>query len=106
METGQLKSAEAPGLPDPLEMEQRVRRLIVPADEHAVVAGHLLRIPGTGSADTEAEHIRNRISRRLLARRPNADDATWRQLTIDGLSTLPGASCHGRGRTPLNGSYR
>ena len=31
--------------------------------------------------ETETAHMRARISRRLLARRPNADDATRRQLT-------------------------
>ena len=79
--------------------------------------------------ETETAHMRARISRRLLARRPNADDATRRQLTgglrealsnheeldedavkqallmIDKLQTLPGASCHERGRTPRNGSH-
>lgn len=79
IETKRLKPVGGAG-PDPLDIEQRVSRLIAPEDGCVDVAGHRLQVVGTRTAQAEAERMRGLVSRRLLERRPNADEATWRKL--------------------------
>lgn len=79
VETGELRNID-PGRPDPLDLEARVHKLVVPAATHVDVAGARLRVNRGASVEFEAERFRGRLVRRLLERRPNADDATMRKL--------------------------
>jgi len=78
-ETGELQPAEA-GRPDPLDIERRVHVLVVPEAPYVEVAGTRLRVPEGSSAEREAQRLRRTLAQRLLERRPNADEATWRKL--------------------------
>lgn len=80
IETGLLEPSTRNN-PTPLDIGHRVRRLVVPAGPREVdIAGHRLEVRSDASVDAETERVRHAMTKRLLQRRPNADEATWRKL--------------------------
>jgi hypothetical protein len=98
-ETGQLAPSER-NHPDPLDIERRVRRLVVPAGRSVDIAGHRLEVASSASVQAETERVCQEMTKRLLERRPNADEATWEKLerslrtTLSSHRTLDGAVLH------------
>jgi hypothetical protein len=80
VETGDLEPQKTPAH-DPLDIERRVRNLVVVDEPYVDVAGRRVRSPPAKSARSVAAEVRNAMTRRFLERRPNADEATWQKFT-------------------------
>ena len=78
IETGDLKPKKTP-MRDPLDIERRVRGLVVADEPYVDVAGRRLLSPSGQSARLMSDRVRDAMTTRFLERRPNADEATWRK---------------------------
>ena len=82
VETGDLEPRKTP-VHDPLDIERRVRNLVVVDEPYVDVAGRRLRAALGQSARSACEQVRNAMTTRFLERRPNGDEATWRKFTTN-----------------------
>lgn len=81
LETEHDELGPAPGRPQPIDFEARMRRLVRPVGSDRIAIGdHELTVEEPLARDAILARIRERLTDRMHERRPNADDTSWARL--------------------------
>lgn len=79
-ERGEL--GPAPGPPVDMHVAERIRHLVRPGAGGGIeIAGHELRVADPSRRDATLKRVRDRLTRRMRERRPNADETAWAHLS-------------------------